>query len=342
MVIEQFFVDRKYWWIRHSIFWIVVYADGIFELLYYYESLTDLVDLSFNLFWDMLMVYINIYILIPKYLIKERYVPYCIYTLVSILIVEIAQYLYLHSYFTAERFEDIDIISIMISSSFYSIGTLGIAASIKMTRYFYDRQQHLNDLKQAQLSSEVNYLKQQTNPHFLFNTLNSIYVLAKKQKENTPTAIMLLSDLMRYQTYDASNEKVPLSKEIEFIENYLELEKLRRDKLKIELEVLGNVRGELIEPLLFLPFVENAVKHSASTDDNIEHISIKLNNEKEKLTLTVENSLGENTLNSIQRENSGFGLANISKRMQLLYPDKHSLDIHESDEKYSVEFVIQR
>jgi len=341
-VVEQFFVDKKYWWLRHSIFWAVMYADGIFDLLFFYESSDDIIDLCFNLFWDMVMVYINIYILIPKFLIKKYYTQYLIYTLLSILMVELAHHLFLQSTYTSEEYLEIDIISLMLTSAVISIGTLGIAASIKMTRFFYERQQHLNELKQAQLSSEVNYLKQQTNPHFLFNTLNSIYVLAKQKKENTPSAIMLLSDLMRYQTYDASNEKVPLTKEIEFIENYLELEKLRRDRLEINLEIHGDIQGELIEPLLFLPFIENAVKHSASTEENSEVISINLTNKADLLELTVTNSIGKNTLNSMQRENSGFGLDNIRKRVNLLYPEKHQLHIEESDNEFRIMFVIER
>ena len=320
----------------------MVYADGIFDIAMYYESPVDIFDTIFGLFWDLILVYVNIYILIPKYLVQKKYTSYLLYTFLSLVAVQLAHYFYLIGFIPAEDLEEIDIISSMFTTAFYSIGTLGIAASIKMTKYLYERQQHLNDLKQAQLSSEVTYLKQQTNPHFLFNTLNSIYVLAKKKNENTPNAIMLLSDLMRYQTYDASNEQVPLSKEIEFLENYLELEKLRRDKLHVDFEIDGNIQGELIEPLLFLPFVENAVKHSASTDEQKEVISIKLSNKENRLSLYVTNSVGKNTLNSIQRENSGFGLENVKKRVNLLYPDNHEIVIEESKDHYKVNFFINR
>lgn len=320
----------------------MIYADGIFELFYYAEEIADVGDYLFNLGCDMAIVYINIYVLIPKYLVERKYTTYLILTFISILTVILTIYTHDIASLSAADLEEIDILGYIIQISFYTIGTLGIAAAIKITKYFYERQQHLNELKQSQLSSEVNYLKQQTNPHFLFNTLNSIYVLAKQKKENTPTAIMLLSDLMRYQTYDASSEKVPLTKEIEFLKNYLELEKLRRDKLNVEFNIEGNVNGEIIEPLLFLPFIENAVKHSASTDEQQENISITLQNHEKSLILNVGNSVGTNTLNSIQKENSGFGLDNAIKRIGLLYPDSHTLNVSESENSYKVKFSIDK
>jgi len=339
---EKFLFDKKYWWIRHCLFWALIYADGIFELLYYYDGVEDIYSIAFNLMCDIVLVYINIYILIPKYLIKEKYTTYLILTIISILIVVFSIHTYTYLTWSAEDFAEIDITSSLLNDGFYTVGALGIAAAIKITKYFYERQNHLNKLKQSQLSSEVNYLKQQTNPHFLFNTLNSIYVLAKQKKDNTPEAIMLLADLMRYQTYDASSEKVPLTKELEFIDNYLKLEKIRRDKLKVEIKTEGNLKGELIEPLLFLPFVENAVKHSASTDDSQETIHIVLKNTENEIKLTVTNSVGENTLNSINKEHSGFGLDNAKKRINLLYPENHNLIVKETNVSYEVIFIINK
>jgi len=318
----------------------MIYADGIFDLIYYTQETGDVLSYIFNLSCDMTMVYINIYFLIPRYLVNKKYSTYLLMTFIGIVLVIVCVYGFNMVTLPIADLEEVDHLGTIIEVSFYTVGTLGIAAAIKITKYFYERQQRLNELKQSQLSSEVNYLKQQTNPHFLFNTLNSIYVLAKQKKANTPAAIMLLSDLMRYQTYDASSEKVPLTKEVEFLKNYLELEKLRRDKLNVTFNIEGNIRGELIEPLLFLPFVENAVKHSASTDELAEHVSITLQNLKNKLILNVTNSTGLNTLNSMQKENSGFGLDNVKKRIDLLYPDNHTLEIYESDQNYEVKFSI--
>jgi len=339
---EKFFVDRKFWGFRHGLFWLVIYADAIFPLFYEYEGVSEIYDLLIMVTLDMILVYTNIYILIPKFLVKKKYAYYILGTIFSVLLVVICNYVSVYISWTAEELEDLDWIGSLLQSAFYTAGTLGIAAAIKITKYFYERQNHLNELKQSQLTSEVNYLKQQTNPHFLFNTLNSIYVLAKQKRENTPAAIMLLSDLMRYQTYDASSEKVPLTKEVEFIRNYLELEKLRRDKLHVNINIEGNIKGELIEPLLFLPFIENAVKHSASTDEQVETIDILLQDLGERLILNVKNSIGENALNSMQKENSGFGLKNAYKRLNLLYPESHTLNVIESSDTYQLQFTINK
>ena len=342
MLLENFFSHKRYWWVRHTLFWLVVYADGFFEIIYYFEDTQEIWELAYSLVIDMLLVYVNIYILIPKFLVEKKDTAYLSLTFISVILVILANYASIFIMWGPENLEDLDTPSTLLTTGFYTIGTLGIAAAIKITKYFYERQQHLSELRQSQLKSEVNYLKQQTNPHFLFNTLNSIYVLAKQKKENTPNAIMLLSDLMRYQTYDASNEKVPLTKEIEFLENYLELEKLRRDKLVVDFYIEGNISGELIEPLIFLPFIENAVKHSATTDESNEQISISFINRTHDLKLMVNNTVGKNTLNSIQRENSGFGLENVKKRINLLYPDRHLLNISESEAKYQIEFIINK
>lgn len=342
MQIEKFFVAKKFWWIRHTLFWLVMYVDVLFEFFYYTEDFEGLGDIIIDVISNMVIVYLNIYVLIPKYLVKKKYTAYILLTIASALAAVLALFAFSYLTWTTEEFQDMDLPLNFLQTGFYAMGTLGVAVAIKVTRYFYERQNRLSELKQSQLSSEVTYLKQQTNPHFLFNTLNSIYVLAKQKKDNTPEAIMLLADLMRYQTYDASSEKVPLTKEIEFLENYLKLEKIRRDKLKIEINTTGHIKGELIEPLIFLPFVENAVKHSASTDDSQETINILLENTEDKLELTVINSVGKNTLNSMVKENSGFGLDNAKKRINLLYPDQHTLTVKETKGSYKVTFIINK
>lgn len=340
MFLEKFFVEKRYWWIRHTLFWLLVYADGIFDSIFYFESMEEIWSQLYSLVWDMLLVYISIYYLIPTFLAKKRYSTFIAVTIISILTVIIANYLYVLITIPEEEKLDLDIPATLISITFYTVGTLGVAAAIKITKLFYERQHTLNQLKESQLTSEVNYLKQQTNPHFLFNTLNSIYVLSKQKNEKTPNAIMLLSDLMRYQTYDASNEQVPMTKEVDFIKNYLDLEKLRRDKLNVDLNIIGDIRGEVIEPLLFLPFIENAVKHSSTTEDKEELITIKLENTQDHLELQVINSTGPNTLNKLEKENSGFGLENINKRLKLLYPEKHELKVIEKDETYHVRLKL--
>ena len=133
----------------------------------------------------------------------------------------------------------------------------------------------LQALKEDKLKTELAYLKTQVNPHFLFNTLNNMYVMAKKNSDHLPDTIMQLSDLLRYQLYDTEEELVPLNNEIKYLQNYLELELLRRQHLKLEFDITGDTGNKKIRPLILLPYIENAFKYSHSGTGS-DVIKIKL------------------------------------------------------------------
>ena len=208
MIFEKLFISNKYRWLRHVAFWLLMYLDEVVDFIYYGGD--EYLIISFiSLLLDMFLVYFNIYYLLPKLLVRKQYFFYIIVTIVSLAcVIGLNFYLFLLD----TPIEEIDIFYTIFDTAFFTTGILSLAIAIKLTKFFLERQQKVNDLREAQLSSEINYLKEQTNPHFLFNTLNSIYVMAKQNKEETPDAIMQLSDLMRYQTYDASKEKVELKK----------------------------------------------------------------------------------------------------------------------------------
>ncbi|MBV6644834.1 MAG: histidine kinase [Cyclobacteriaceae bacterium] len=174
--------------------------------------------------------------------------------------------------------------------------------------------------------TELMFLKSQINPHFLFNTLNNIYSLATAKSEKTEAAILLLSDMLRYNLYEASGEKISIRKEVELIENFIALQKIRLvDDSKINIDFQNQVSREVfIEPMLLLPFVENAFKHGISYKrESMVDVSLKTNTYD--LSFEVVNSVNDSTVVEMSSRPSGIGLENVKKRLQMLYPNKHNL-----------------
>ena len=336
-ILHKIVFDKSFWWFRHVLFWLVIYLE-VFTYIYDYtpdlkqEFLSDL----FNMGLDMLLVYFNIYYLLPKFALKDKFLHYVVYTLLTLLIV-----CSINVYSENLLYEIEDDFSFGWSIYYTGLFTLSVIApaiAIKVAKYFYHESNRTSELEKSNLKSELNYLKKQINPHFLFNSLNNIYIMSKENSEKTPETILQISDLMRYQTYEAAKEKVRLSKEIEFLDNYLKLEQIRRDNLHIKSSVVGNVDTVLIEPLLFLPFVENACKYSAKTDGSQEEIHINWTRDETSLTFNIDNEKGYIPSAS---EHSGFGLENVNKRLDLLYPDRYTLTIDENELLYSVDLRIE-
>ncbi len=205
---------------------------------------------------------------------------------------------------------------------FFSTFLIAISTSIKVTQNWYENEKQKNIIKNEKLNSELSFLKSQINPHFLFNTLNNIYSLANRKSEHTPNAIIKLSHLMRYMLDDAKKETVELSKEINYLSDYIELQKLRMaDKSKIKFNVIGDGIKKEIEPMLLIPFVENAFKHGDIFSDDAK-IDILLKIEQTKMLFKVENKI-DRSQKTKNDKGSGIGLNNLKKRLELLYPEKH-------------------
>jgi two-component system LytT family sensor kinase len=188
-------------------------------------------------------------------------------------------------------------------------------------------------------SSELALLRSQINPHFLFNTLNNIYSLVYKKSEDAPEAVMKLSAIMRYMLYDATTDKVLLEKEIEYLKSFIELEKLRiKHKDFVELNITGNVEGRTIAPMLLIPFVENAFKHGGKTLTN-PGIRITLSILPQKILFEVSNHLRKN-ITAVSDKTGGIGLTNIRRRLNLLYPGKHQLEITSSEHSFNIKLIL--
>jgi LytS/YehU family sensor histidine kinase len=189
------------------------------------------------------------------------------------------------------------------------------------------------ELENEKLTAELTFLKAQINPHFLFNTLNNLYYLAFTNSPNTTEVIAKLSQMMRYMIYDSNHEKVLLSKEIEYIESYISLEKLRlNNQIPINFTVEGDISQVKIVPLILITFLENAFKHGVSNNSTTAFITLKLLVQHEYLIYTVENS----KLETNNHEKSGIGLQNVKRRLDLSYPQKSHLEVINEEKDYKI------
>nr|MBP6551268.1 histidine kinase [Flavobacterium sp.] len=215
---------------------------------------------------------------------------------------------------------------------------IAISTIIRILTEYFSNQQHKMFVESQRTTAELIYLRKQTNPHFLFNSLNSIYSLAHKKSDLVPDAIVTLSELMRYMLYETDNKTVLLEKEINYIQNYIELQKLRLNNVEnIYVNVHGETKNKFIEPLLLISFIENAFKYGTDYKGNT-HVKIKIQIEGNVLDFWVENRVEKFECDA---ENSGIGISNIKSRLKLLYPDSHILTIVEKDQIYSVHLNLK-
>lgn len=201
------------------------------------------------------------------------------------------------------------------------------------------QEQQMNELKQQQLNAELKYLKVQLQPHFFFNTLNNIYALTLQRSDKAAPLVARHSEMMRYILYNSPNQVVSLQQETDFLKNYVEVEAIRySDKINISFEMQGIDNTVVIEPLLLLPFIENAFKHGIREEVNIGYVNIVVCLVENELTLEIKNSKApaENTDN-----NTGIGVKNSVKRLDILYPDAHLLEITEDDVSYDVRLTLK-
>jgi len=238
-----------------------------------------------------------------------------------------------------ENFRPTRRVPIPVRSVFSVLFILAISTSIRFIQEWRKNEKQKREIVNNMLNAEISLLKSQVNPHFLFNTLNSIYSLANKRSEKTADAIVRLSNLIRYMLYDTDKEMVSLDQEIEYIGNYIQLQKLRLyNNVDIQLNIEGDTEGIAIAPMILIPFIENAFKHGIDTS-NSSFITITLKVTDIDMEFRVENSISSIT-ESGKEKNSGIGIKNVKRRLNLLYQGKHILNIKKQADTYLIKLII--
>ncbi len=219
---------------------------------------------------------------------------------------------------------------------FFMVFTVGTCVAV--IQRWLKTEEHRKETESEKLNTELSFLKSQINPHFFFNTLNNIYSLAIVKSEKTAPAVMKLSSIMRYILTETNNDFVPLQNEVDFTKNYIELQQVRlTEKTTVNFDVIGNVENKNIAPLLFIPFVENAFKYGISTK-SISEINIHIESLDNKIIFTSSNSIVKSENNMM--ENTGIGINNVKRRLELMYSDKHVLTNTIKDNIYQVHLEI--
>lgn len=215
-----------------------------------------------------------------------------------------------------------------------------IAASIVLLKKWYHDEMTRKKLAEEKLEAELNFLKSQVHPHFLFNTLNNLYGLTLTKSDKASDIVLKLSDLLDYMIYKSNDEFVPLTKELEIIGGYIELEKMRySERLNLNFNITGQAVSHKIAPLILLPFIENCFKHGASKDRTNPLIEIQIEIQNDCLKLHAHNSI-PNKRDKEENENEGVGLKNVRRRLELIYPNQHELIIKEEENNFTVELKI--
>lgn len=333
--------------LQHVAFWTAmvimytinyVFAPGVQQRRF----VDTLIFLPGHLFFS----YMQMYYVIPRYLVKRRYKQYILISFLLLTIsvayahlVQIAILggslgrLYWERYFHYKNF------FIRFGRSAFSLFfTSGLAVSIKLFKEWFRQRQQTLQVENEKIKIELESLRSQIHPHFLFNTLNNLYSLTLTSSTSASLVVEHLSDLLRYMLYECRDPYVRVERELDMLKKYLELEKLRYgDRLDVAFNVSGDTSGLAVSPLLFLPFVENSFKHGVSQQLDQCWINIHIHIQDDTMTFQVSNSRTEKHDSTF----GGLGMQNVKKRLQLLYPGTHKLKISEEEEVYVVKLELK-
>lgn len=341
-IIFQKIISNRY--IQHLAFWIFSFT-LLLNLFAKDHELAPIDWIYTSLFHisAVFVVYINVLILIPRILQKRKYF---LYVLAAFFLISVGVVLNIWSY---------DMLAGILFKDFYFIssltipGLLGILGSylavstiLKLSKSWIQLQRaetKLNRAKRNQQEAEMKALKNKIQPHFMLNSLNNIYAMSLKKDPRTPEFVMQLSETVRYLLHEADLAKVPLTSELEFLERYVSLQKVRMDFPEtIDFNIQGKVDGQEIAPLLLLPIVENCFKHGLKGKASEAEIQIQIQIGEKDLQLHASNKKSENAESAFTE--SGIGLDNLKRRLRILYGSHFTLDIEDDMQRYQTDLKI--
>jgi hypothetical protein len=291
-----------------------------------------------NMVFLAIVVYVNFYYLIPNFLSRKRLLRYFLLLMLTCaMVTPVKVVLVFIRVDPAEQLQMREDLPLIFVSTFI----LALVSTLFKIVAEWIRQQRIRqDLEMKNMQSELKFLRSQINPHFLFNTLNSLYALTLKKSENAPEMVLRLSEIMRYMLYECNEKRVPLDKEVNYIRNYLEMERMRFGQgVDISFDLQGDIEHKSIAPLMFIPFLENAFKHGLSQQIKSGFVRIHVLVEEDVLHFQIENST--TSLHDSTYHRGGIGLENVRRRLEILYPDAYDMSISESADTYTVTLTLQ-
>ena len=324
----------RIWW--HILFWLVWY---FFYIITFSTGYLDAREFAQNLGLlpvRMAGTYVLLYWMLPKFLFTKRYLHFYILFVIHAILYGLSINMVLHYGFGLPSSGGLSLIRSIVLN--YQIPASAVAVYI-FKRWYKMQQQNLT-LEKEKLETELTFLKSQIHPHFLFNTLNNLYALTIEKSDKAPDVVIQLSNLLGYTLYSGRKTTVELKEELKQLGFYIELEKLRYGKpLNVDVDVPDNLDGMHIAPLMLLPFVENCFKHGAGSDIEHPFIKIKVDVENTVLDFRIRNSYHKVAEKSADYK-VGIGLKNVTRRLELLYPDKHKLEINADQDVFEIKLKL--
>lgn len=325
------------YWLYHSLIY------GSYEQNYMLQFKSEALYLPVK----MAATYVTLLVLLPRYFLNRKYIQFGFLLAASLIVTACVQRVL--DYAIIYRILDPS----LLQQSFFSaphilkiiIGiypVVALAAFIKLAKYWYVQDRITQELEKDKLEAELKFLKAQIHPHFLFNTLNNLYALTLKRSNQASEVVLKLSDLLNYMLYEGNQRKVALDKDLEVIETYISLEKIRYgDRLDVTYNVSGETADKEIPPMLILPFIENSFKHGANSQSDQVWISIQIDVHENQFVLEVENSksVDDSAEETGYGYKEGIGLKNVKRRLELLYGDRYTLQLF--DEKTMFRIILK-
>ncbi len=353
----------RYRLLRHGAFWVFwwIFQGFLYSFLpinrasEYWESLCmSMMESFIFMISHLFLAYSLMYFVIPRFLLRQKYLATGLWTfvlfiatafissfvgkyMINPLRVQLAAAGIAGNYFDREH----AIISRSLMAGLRGGITIGgIAAAIKLMKYWYVKEQRNLQLQKENLAAQLQLLKAQVHPHFLFNTLNNIYSHTQNTAPVAAHLIAGLSDILRFILYESGQTLVPLSKELKMLRDYIELEKIRYgNKLDLHIDLPENTDGLQISPLLLLPLVENCFKHGTSNVLEQPWISLQVSLAGKQLQMKLLN--GKASVERMNEQSSGIGIQNVQQRLALLYPGKYQLTIDNEEEVFIVNLALE-
>ncbi|ASU36064.1 sensor histidine kinase [Mucilaginibacter xinganensis] len=326
----------------HLFFWVIMISFLIFVAQLDQKISMKEILVVFILYSaiNISLFYINYLILLPRFFHKKQYGIYIITVVILVILFGLGKYgvglIFKPFILVHSKGHMISFVQYFLGTLFTSVFFLFLSTALKFAIDWFLNERIQRDLENQRLSAELSFLKSQINPHFLFNSLNSIYSLAYQRSATTPEAILKLSEIMRYMLYECNDNKVDLAKELQYLQNYIDLQKIRfSNKAYIDYKVEGVIGNQQIVPLLLIAFIENAFKHGVANDP-LTPIRLLIDVDEEHLHFYIQNKKHHNNRDA----SGGIGLNNVKRRLNLLYPNKYNLDIKDETDTYTVELSL--
>ncbi len=336
--LTDFMMFRSRWW-QHLLFWGIVYF--ILINVFKTSSALEKIDLIYTIIFVVplvAIVYLNLYHFIPRYLRREQYLFYSLFFLLwvgggaaflYVLFDRWIDYLLPNYFFISYH----SIPQLML----YTGSLLLLTTLLKLSRSWF----MLLRVERMTTSQQLKSLQSQINPHFLLNSLQSIYALSLEKSDQTPEVILQLSEILKYTLYETEHSRVQLKKEISMIRDYVEMYRHRVDPVRadIRLHVNGDPDELVIAPMLLIPFIENSFKHGLQGEAGNAFVHIRMEILEQQLHFQIENNLGEPS--DVKLKNGGIGIDNTRQRLELLYPGKYNLKISREPGSFMVRLQLE-